>query len=151
MTASERPPTAAWALGLAGLLPFFGAAIALWVGPETLRGAALLALLSYAAVILSFVGAVRWGLEIAREGRPRTGPLALSILPALAAWGLLVGSVKISPALQLAGFALCLIASGAWDARASSAPAWYRRLRIVLTAGAVVALAVGWVKARQLG
>ena len=156
MTETSAPsrtlqPSVAWALGLAGLVPFFGAAAALWVGPETLRGAALLSLQAYAAAILSFLGGARWGLEVGRDAGPRPVSLAFSVLPALAAWLLLVGNLKISPALQLAGFGACLLAAGVWDARAAAAPAWYRRLRVLLTAGAVVALAIGYVAARKLG
>jgi len=49
-------------LGYAGLFPFFAAAAAALLGPPPWRGAALSALAAYGAVILSFLGAVHWGL-----------------------------------------------------------------------------------------
>lgn len=141
----------AWALGLAGLIPFWGAALALWVGPPTLRGAALLALLAYAAVILSFVGGARWGVEAARPEGPRAAPLVLSILASLLAWGALVGAASVPPAGQLLLLGAGLLLAGLWDILAASLPSWYRRLRMVLTVGALLAVVVGWLQARQLG
>lgn len=151
MTTTRERPVVAWALGLAGLIPFFGAAAALWVGPPTLRGVALLALLAYAAVILSFLGGVRWGAESARDEGPRATPLILSVLPSLLAWAALVGAASLPPASQLLLLGAGLLITGVWDIRTASLPGWYRRLRVVLTSGALLALAIGWLQARQLG
>lgn len=151
MTNTRDRPTVAWGLGLAGLIPFFGAAAALWVGPPTLRGVALLALLAYASAILSFLGGVRWGVETARPEGPRTGPLIVSVLPALVAWGALVGAASVPPASQLLLLGAGLLAAGLWDVRSPSLPRWCRRLRVVLTGGALLALALAWLKARELG
>lgn len=142
---------AAWALGVAGLIPFYSTALALWVGPPTLRGAALLALLAYAAAILSFLGGVRWGVETARAEGPRTAALAISVLPSLLAWGALVGAASLPPSLQLVLLGLGLLLVGVWDIRSPSLPPWYRRLRTVVTVLAVAAVAIGWAKARSLG
>ncbi|MFC7474774.1 DUF3429 domain-containing protein [Dankookia sp. GCM10030260] len=51
-------------LGLAGLLPFLGTALLAWTAPPDWRGVALHALAAYGAVILSFLGAVHWGLAL---------------------------------------------------------------------------------------
>ena len=56
MTSAERVATG---LGYAGLLPFFGGLALLWYPPMADLGISALTL--YAAVILSFVGAVHWG------------------------------------------------------------------------------------------
>lgn len=151
MSGERERPAAAWALGLAGLIPFFGAAAALWVGPPSLRGTALLALLAYAAVILSFLGGVRWGLETGRAQGPRTGAFILSVLPSLLAWAALVGAASVPPASQLLLLGVGLFAAGVWDIRSPSLPSWYRQLRVVLTGGALLALAIAWLQARQLG
>jgi hypothetical protein len=96
--ASSRPPAArtAWLLGLAGLIPFAAASATRAAGPPELAGPALLALLAYAAVILSFLGGVRWGAELSAE-RPSPAVIALSVLPSLAAWTLLVAPAPWSP------------------------------------------------------
>lgn len=151
MTNTRERPVVAWVLGLAGLIPFFGAAAALWVGPPTLRGVALLALLAYAAVILSFLGGVRWGAETARDEGPRAAPLILSVLPSLLAWGALVGAASVPPASQLLLLGAGLLLASVWDIRSMSLPDWYRRLRLVLTGGALLALGIAWLQARQLG
>ena len=57
-------PLAPLALGLAGLIPFWGLALALLLhtafGLEPTR--IDLALATYAAIIVSFLGGIRWGL-----------------------------------------------------------------------------------------
>ena len=131
-------------LGVLGLIPFAGAAALYVLGEPNQRGLALLTLLAYSAAILSFLGGTRWGMEIAARRPPRASVLALSNLPALAAWLLLAagGGAGLSEVQALGGFLLAFLVQGAWDARASDAPAWHRRLRVRLTLGAVAALAL---------
>ena len=47
-----------------GLLPFLATALLSWIAAEDWRGVALYALAAYGAVILSFLGAVHWGLAL---------------------------------------------------------------------------------------
>lgn len=84
-------------------------------------------------------------MEVATHRPPRWGTLALSNLPALSAWLLLAGTggFGLSERQALGGFLLAFIAQGAWDARAEDAPIWHRRLRVVLTLGVCLSLAVG--------
>ena len=93
--ASEQPlkPSAeAWALGVGGLLPFLLGAAGLWVLPPDWAGLAATALLTYAAVIVSFLGGIHWGLAMRQQGAPR-GWLTWGVLPSLLAWaGLLLNS-----------------------------------------------------------
>lgn len=105
---------------------------------------ALLTLLAYSAAILSFLGGTRWGMEVAAGRRPRPLVLALSNLPPIAAWLLLAagGGAQLSEVQALGGFLLAFVVQGAWDARAGEAPRWHRRLRVWLTAGACLALAL---------
>jgi hypothetical protein len=84
----NRPSALIYGLGLAGLIPFVGLAALSWV-PEIMsvsfsgRGLA-----SYAAVILSFLGAIYWGL--AMSGTPSdstTDRIWLwGVLPSVLAW-----------------------------------------------------------------
>jgi len=79
----------AWLLGLAGLLPFAGTALACLAAPENWQGFAEGALIAYGAVILSFLGAVHWGLALrAPPAEAAMGParLTLGVVPALLAW-----------------------------------------------------------------
>lgn len=141
---AERASPAALTLGVLGLVPFAGAAGLYAFGAESQRGVALLTLLAYSSAILSFLGGTRWGMEIAARRPPRASVLVLSNLPPLAAWLLLAGGggASLTEVQALAGFLAAFAVQGFWDARASDAPRWHRRLRVGLTVGACAALAV---------
>ena len=142
-------PRPALALGLAGLLPFFwGVATLLlpalaeftlrtlgprFIGPHVL--------ISYGTVILCFMAGVLWGF--AARGADRAAlPYALSVIPALWAFFFVGGGAAQVLWVLLAGFAglLALDALFAWW---GLTPRWWMRLRLILTAGVVVALAGG--------
>lgn len=147
---SRSPATpgaqAAWLLGMAGLLPFFLSGAVLWAGPGRLGPAvflAPLALMAYAATIVSFLGGVRWGYELARPAGPDPRLLVGSVLPQIAAWGLLFAPLA-SPA-RLGGLLLVLLVQGGADMLSDDLPGWYRALRAPLTVGAAAALVSGLV------
>lgn len=131
-------------LSVLGLIPFWGAAALYAFGEPNQRGVALLTLLAYSAAILSFLGGTRWGMEIAVRRPPRASVLVLSNLPPLAAWLLLAGGggASLTEVQSLGGLLLAFIVQGAWDARASDAPSWHGKLRVWLTLGAALALAL---------
>ena len=142
-------PPAPLVLTLAGLLPFVAGAAAIhWFGEDVARQAsAKLVLILYAAVILSFLGGVRWGVEMsAGPERPRFGRLAVSVTGALAGWALAwwatLGGLAPSQFLVFSGL---FVAHWLWDTLASrDLPAWYDGLRTIATLGAVAALIAGW-------
>ena len=139
----RKIPAPALVLGLLGLLPFFaGAAVYAW-GPPNLGGPGLLTLLAWSAAILSFLGGARWGVEVtARPAGPRWTVLGASVLPSLAAWLLLAAAPLAATERQLTGFIAAFALQWLWDLTAKDPPRWYPRLRTLLTAGAVLALAV---------
>lgn len=133
------PPAARW-LGLAGLLPFYACALALWLGPPD--ASALSVLLAYAAVILSFLGAVHWGRALASPEQQNWSVLGWSVAPALIGW-LAAGWMDAAPALLLliVGFWAAFVV----DMRAVADgrfPRWYLALRKLLSALVVLALAI---------
>ena len=135
------PVLARW-LGYAGLIPFVAIAAGLWLGPQEWRAALHAALLGYAAVILSFMGAVHWGLAMAGDGQGAQRRLALSVLPALLGWLALLLPAGLGYAALLLGFAaLCLL--DVLAGRHGLVPSWYPPLRVRLTAGVVLSLLVG--------
>jgi hypothetical protein len=81
-----HPPSAlAWALGLAGLAPFVMLAAVQWLSVPGWRMLAGSALLSYGALIVSFLGGIHWGL--AMRGRPLApARLIWGVLPSLLGW-----------------------------------------------------------------
>ncbi len=99
MSADLKPlPIIAKVLGYGGLLPFVGLSFVvvsgqdlLFLGVSNPAGA----LLNYAAVIISFIGAVHWGIALGKD-EPSTGHYLYSVLPALAAWLLLFLPAQLS-------------------------------------------------------
>nr|WP_294519130.1 DUF3429 domain-containing protein [uncultured Rhodopila sp.] len=123
--------------GLLGLIPFFAPPV---IG-FALPGARVLAgtvLALYAALILSFLGGARWGLAVGRP-EPDAGAVSLAMLPSLAGLGLLLAPGGVRLPLLAAALALHWL----WDVRSAGLPAWYPRLRSLLTAGAVLGLLAG--------
>lgn len=140
-------PMAAGLPGVLGLIPFFAASgLYVWGRPE-LAGPALLTLLAYSAVTLSFLGGLRWGYEMARP-EPRIAVMLAACLPALAGW--LILATPLPAGYQLGGFIAALVLQWLWDAGSSDLPRWWSRLRTVLTLGAGLALAVAMETALEM-
>ncbi len=135
---------AALIVGVLGLVPLWAAAALYAWGDPNQRGVALLTLLAYSAAVLSFLGGVRWGMELAAPHRPRGTVVVMAHLPPLAAWLLLAagGGAGLTEVQSLGGFVLCFLLQGAWDGTAKGSPPWRRRLRVWQTLGAVAALAL---------
>jgi len=140
---SGAPPAARW-LSLTGVLPFIVLALLVVVTPSALavnRGA-YGGLIAYSAVILSFLGATRWGAELAsRPDAPRWSVLGLAVAPALWAW--LTISLALSARGELTALIAGFLAMLAWDLTAAARgvwPRWYPALRIIASAGAVASL-----------
>lgn len=134
-------PTAALFLGLAGLIPFCVSALSQWIhlpylSPEQgfLTGAI------YGAVILSFLGGIRWGTAIKEfENNRQSYELAGSVLPSLVGWISLLVSPIIGVSLLIAGF----LVQALWDilsVEKDYLPQWFGKLRMLLTLGAVLSL-----------
>ena len=142
MTERNSPtsiPGAALLLGLAGLIPFLGGAAALWAMlPGLAPGRGLQLIIAYGAIILSFLGGIRWGTAIGPYDTRRQGlEFAASVLGSLA--GLAAIFIPAVPALTLliAGFLMQAL----WDVTSVESgrlPAWFGKLRMLLTAGAVI-------------
>ena len=135
----------AWLFALAGAVIFAGITIALFSAETRVRIPAIAALVTFSAIILSYLGGVEGGLalrdELASE-KTRAIALFLSIVPSLAAWGLLW---LPSPQWQLgASLALFVAVWGAdlWLARGGLIPSWFVDLRTAATAVVAVILVV---------
>jgi hypothetical protein len=137
----ESTTRTSWLLGLAGLLPFAGAALASLAAPAW-REFALLALQAYGAVILAFLGAVHWGFALQPVvGQEAAGPrrLVLGVVPALVGWVALL----LPRDFALGLLALAVLATAAieqWAAAEALVPRSYMLLRWVLSIGAAACL-----------
>ena len=135
-----QPPRIAQWLGYGGLLPFVGlAGAALWLGPlESTRITA--ALLAYGASILSFMGAIHWGLAMGGGAAPDSKLLLWGVVPSLVAWvALLLGTAT----------GLWLVVLGLWACFAVDRTVYPRfglrswlPMRLVLTLVATLACAL---------
>ena len=125
-------------LGWAGLVPFGLAALGTHSGIDALISYGFLGGTAYGAVILSFLGAVHWGLAMQDDRSPYW--YVWSITPALFGFAsLLLLDVEMRVATLIPLFVL------AWfvDRKAANhglIPNWYMRLRFKLTAGAMISL-----------
>ena len=136
-------PRAALRLGFLGLAPL---AVAALVSLSRFPATAHVGVLSfslYAAVLLSFLGGVRCGVELMRApSRPDGRRLLYSALPGLGGWALAL-LVAFLPGAEGAAsvFAGLFAAQYVWDHRSAAdagAPPWYPLLRRVLTGGAMI-------------
>jgi Protein of unknown function (DUF3429) len=137
------PRTVAW-LGYGGLLPFLALTPASLLDHH--HGAVWSdALYAYGAIILSFIGALHWGLAMSLPElteRQRSACFAWSVVPALIAWPAVLFSPPLAAPLLVFGF----IAHYLQDrrlARQATLPGWYLPLRLRLSSVAVVCLIAG--------
>ena len=135
---TQRSTLVPWSLGLAGLLPFWGLAMALLTGhtaSATPAGVSF-ALAAYAATIASFLGGIRWGLAVREtENGAAWGDYVVAVLPQLLAWA----ALALPDRSRLLALGVLIILAGPLDlglVRRGVAPAWFGRLRMVLSLGA---------------
>eukprot|EP01119_Soliformovum_irregulare_P011975 TRINITY_DN3072_c0_g1_i1.p1 TRINITY_DN3072_c0_g1~~TRINITY_DN3072_c0_g1_i1.p1 ORF type:complete len:287 (+),score=33.40 TRINITY_DN3072_c0_g1_i1:151-1011(+) len=157
----NRVPLPPKILGALGLIPFWVGALGVWTLPKfvpvLLLGipvtaySALLAQMTYAYCITTFMGAVHFGLAAARYSRTESPPTnvqqwvqyTLSTVPSLLAWA----SFGLEPLLGVGAMIFLLTAVYAgdlWADRHGLVPSWYMSLRFPLTLGAVGALATSF-------
>lgn len=135
-----------WALwlGYAGLLPFAGLTWASLGAATPWNMCAAAALLAYGASILSFMGAIHWGLAMRASAgddtRHRNGQFIWGVFPSLLAWCAM---------LWAAPGGLWLVGAGLWACFAMDRKVYpihglqgWLRLRLVLTLGATASCAV---------
>lgn len=144
----NRPAVVAW-LGYGGLLPFVGLVILVLADPAH-AGLWSDALTGYGAVILSFVGALHWGIAMMASGLDaavRTRAFVWSVMPALFAWPATMFASTLSSLILVGGFLLHLLQDLRLAAPAQL-PAWYLPLRRQLTLVACVCLLINaWASA----
>ncbi len=137
-------------LNLAGLIPFvwgaltvlvpdFGHWAAQAIGP---RFVGLYVMLSFGAVLLSFMGGALLGF-VSRlpEGRATRGYI-ISVLPMLWAFFMIGGGAMSSGLSLIAGFTV-ILAFDWWFWRQNAAPRWWMGIRLSVTAVVLTCLVIG--------
>jgi len=133
------PPRLALRLGLAGLLPQLAASFVLLEGNNPWRFTALAMAYFYAAVILSFLGGLWWGLA-ARADRVPAWVWVAAVVPSLiaffSAWPWAVGEPWPGPSMIVLGLSLVAALAVDWRlVRDGVAPGWWLNLRMPLSIG----------------
>lgn len=145
-------PSLPRALGLAGLLPQLACLLAVWFGPDEWLGPVRLIAAAYAALILSFLGGMWWGIAAgtpAAEQPSAPGWLWIAaVLPSLVALACLLPWIFgwAWPGASLIMLGIALLVSLSVDARLNGlAPLWWMKLRITLSGvlgAATIAIAI---------
>ena len=132
-------------LTLSGAIPFIACSAALWLAPPAHHAFATTVLTSYAAVILSFLGGIQWGLAVNLiDTAPKSARtmFLLSVVPSLLAWAMLLLPASSSRIIV----AMCLFAF-VWVVDAllnlqKLIPAWYFKLRSIITVIVITSMAM---------
>ncbi|RLJ40819.1 uncharacterized protein DUF3429 [Litoreibacter meonggei] len=140
-------PRPALTLGLAGLLPFLWGALGVLVPVIDDQTTSLLSqrfgasyiLISYGTVILCFMSGVLWGFATKTNA---AAAYALSTLPALWAFFTIGGGGARPTTAVLIGF-LLVFACDVQFARWNLTPAWWLKLRALLTVIVCACLLIG--------
>ncbi|SDT94098.1 DUF3429 domain-containing protein [Stappia sp. ES.058] len=145
----HRSPRFSRELGYAGLIPFIAGAVCLtaaafrFVEAKDLPAFAAMALVVYGAVILSFLGGVRWGIAVA-TARADARVFVWSVAPSLGGWC----AALLPPSWGLLVLACGFLLQGGWDLYAGESgtlPQWYvtlrRRLTVIVVASLLVSAA----------
>jgi hypothetical protein len=137
----------AWLFAFAGVIIFAAMTSVLLSGASHVRVPAIAALVTFAAIVLSHLGGIEGGLALRDEGADettRTLALCLSIIPSLAAWGVLW---LPSPQYQIGASIVLFVAVWSADlylARHGLIPSWFVDLRTAITALACVILGIAY-------
>jgi hypothetical protein len=136
-----RIPFAATLLSVAGLLPII--ALSLLIASYPLATPAtgrliLSALISYCAVILAFLGGIRWGAALTESNRAAQAfALAMSVIPSVIGWtSLLFYAYRGQGLAPLTLLAAGFVTQALWDlvgAQRGILPRWFAKLRAPLT------------------
>lgn len=139
-------PLFALLLGLGGLVPFVVLAAASFADPA--RAAIWVAsVMSYGAIILSFVGALHWAFAMTASeltDSRRRATYAWSVVPALIGWAAILVLpfwASVTAIMLVAGFWLHYLQDRRL-ARLIEIPGWYLPLRLTLTTVATLSLIV---------
>src|SRR6185369_784920 len=131
--AREPAPISLWIMAVAALLPFPVSAGIYGYGPPAAAREAVTVLLTWSAVVLSFLAGVRWGLESGRP-TPRRGRLAGAVMFAVVAWALLLARWRLELTWTLTAYLAAFMLQWLSDHAAPNTTSRFPRLSTALTA-----------------
>jgi hypothetical protein len=134
-----------WIFALTGAVILAAITAMLFSGQSHIRVPAIAALVTFAAIILAFLGGIEAGIALQEKvgtENTRSFALGLSAVPALAAWGVLwLPSPQLQVGAALALFVAIWVAD-LWLARQGLVASWFVDMRTAVTAAVCVILGV---------
>ena len=127
---------ASW-LGYLGLLPLIIGCVVLSAAPHQ-SGQITEVMQAYAAIILTFVGAIHWGRALDLKD---TWLMTVSVIPSLLAWF----SLLLSPQWGLPVLMVAFLSMNIFDLGQYFGMRWFRRLRSTLTLALCGLLLFSWI------
>jgi len=150
MTATPVTPLLTWFLIAVVITPFLFSSLLATMGVGVSQSTALIWLTTWSAIVLSFTGGARWGLEVASRGNVFL--MLTGLAPAILAWAALNLPLQYQGGkVPLAIMAAAFVASGLWDLLSPTTPRWYKPMAVVITLAALLGLAVAFWRVDQLG
>ncbi len=142
---TDRVPLVPALLGAAGLLPPLIGAVVAYGDLGSFGPVAGGFILTYAALILSFLGGSWWAFA-SREDRPRWWLLLLAVTPTLLVWSILAMRSTVQAGLWTAALIAVTLPIDLLFHRRGLTPRWWMKLRVPLSLGlaTLVALTVWW-------
>jgi len=142
------PLSTAYRLGYLALLPFMLGAALVWLVRDSGQTLAASALNAYAAVVISFLGGIHWGLGL-QQSQPPASLFLWGVVPSLVACGALLLPNAAALASHAAMLALCyLVDRKVYPLHGASA---WLPLRFRLTAIAAFSCLAGAAGSTQMG
>lgn len=144
MLAMNRLPLLLMIIGVAPFIAF-SAALAMHVFPNTPVAASWL--LTYAAIIISFLGGAHWGVAVLRRQEHRRMSnllIAESVLPPLVAWGILLAGDMYAQLLVMTLLFTLIWAVDSLLYNNAVIPQWFFDLSCIVTPIIVVSLYVAY-------
>ncbi len=142
-----RLPVLAVVLSAAGLIPLLGCAL-IAVRADPVHGAvSALALISYGAVVLAFLGGVHWGFVLEGEEEPTVAErrrLVLGVVPGLIGWAAELMGNNAHPVIGIGLLIFGFIGTAVMEQRGQRnglVPHGYMVLRWILTGITALVLA----------
>jgi hypothetical protein len=137
----------AWLLAIAGTLIFGVMTAFLFTNENHVRIPAIAAIVTFAAVVISYLGGIEFGLALREEGSnesTRALAMSMSALPSLASWGVFwLGSPRQQIGTAIGLFLLVWVAD-LYLARRGLIPSWFVDLRTAVTVIACAILGVAF-------
>jgi len=127
-------------LGYAGLIPFIVFSIGSWFQLPLVSDSTYI-LTAYAAIILSFMGAIHWGIAMSSNEDQNGKYFIASVIPGLSAWLALLMPQRYAIILLMIGFIALIIYDWSVE-KPQRLPGWYIPMRNRLTLVVVMCLMI---------